>query len=398
MRKFIILLMVFCITLNISIISADTVSISRQDLIQKAFDNSIEISRQRNNLQKIDSDYKSAMVNLRIYSFYKDMNERMEEINNIKVPSTADIIERDIMLISLGYYQTAKDNPMMMIPKDTRTLSLRHTIETYNYSLESAANNLIVSIDTVLSQIEGNTQAIDVQKSLISNLETNYNIAANKYKFGVVAKQQLDLLQLQKRLAEVELNKLNIQKRQLYEQLSKLVGEKVDYNVNITGNNIKEAEELHDLDFYIDYALDNRKDVRIAYSNSLFKEIEYQTAIQNYGIESKSQMFRQSYIAYRSADNNYENLKINVELAVSNAYSDYLQKLVNLEKAENNLKLAEIKFNSSQQRNKLGLVTDYAVSADNIDLVKVQSQYFDAQRSKYISWLKLEQACGYILQ
>lgn len=398
MRKFAALLLVLCITINMSVTYADVTSISKQDLIQKAIDNSFEIRQQQDNLLKIDHDYKSAMVNLRQYSFYKDMNERLAEIDSIKIPTAADIIERDIMLISLGYYKTAKDNPMMMLPKDTRTLNLRHAIELYNSSLESAENALIISINTILSQIAGNIQSINIQRSLISNLDKNLNIAANKYKYGLVAKQQLDKLQLQKRVAEVELNKLNIQKIQQYEQLSKLIGEKIDYNTNITGNDIEETGELNKLDYYISYAIENRKDVRISYNNSLFKEIDYQIAIQNYGIESKSQMFRQSYITYRSAVNDYEDIKISVELAISNAYNDYQQKLVDLEKAKYNMELAQTKYASTQQKYTLGLVTDYDLSVANVDFVKSQSQYLDAQRSQYVSWLKLEQTCGIILQ
>ena len=398
MRKFAMLLLVFCITINMNILYADTTSISKQVLIEKAVENSFQIQQQQNNILQLDNDYKSAMVNLRVYSFYKDMNDRLREIDSINIPSTADIIERDIMLISLGYYEMAKQNSMMMLPKDTRTLNLRHLLEVYNNSKESAVNSLIISMNTMLSEIASNTQEINIQRSLIINLEKNLNLANNKYKYGLIAKQELDKLQLQKRVAEVELKKLDIQKKVQYEQLSKLVGEKLDYSINITGNDIKETGELNELEYYISYALGNRKDVRISYNNSLFKEIDYQIAIQNYGIESKSQSYRQSYITYRSTANDYEDLKINVEIAVSSAYSDYQQKLVNLEKAKNNMELAQTEYASAQQKYKLGLVTDYDLSVANINLVKNQSQYFNAKNSTNISWLKLEQAYGNILQ
>jgi hypothetical protein len=380
-----------------NILYAATPSISKQDLIKKAVENSFQIQQQQNNMLQLEIEYKSAMINLRAYSFYKDMNEKLAKISGIKTPSTADIIERDLILISLGYYETAKQSPMMMLPKDTRTLNLRHLIEIYNNSEESATNSLIISMNTSLSAISSNTQEINIQRSLISNLEKNLNIAINKNKYGLIAKQELDKLQLQKKIAEVELKKLNIQKNVQYEQLSKLVGEEIDYSTIITGNNLTKTEGLKELEYYISYALGNRKDVRISHNNSLFKEIDYQIATQNYGIESKSQNFRQSYITYRSAANDYEDLKINIEIAVSNAYSDYQQKLVNQEKAKNNMDIAQTKFASVQQKYKLGLVTDYDLSVANIDLVKGQSQYFNAQSSTYISWLKLEQACGNII-
>jgi hypothetical protein len=309
MRKFAMLLLVFCITINMNILFADTPSISKQDIIKKAVGNSFQIKQQQNNILQLDIEYKSALVNLRAYSFYKDMNEKLAEISGIKTPTTADIIERDLILISLGYYQTAKQNPMMMLPKDTRTLNLRHLLEIYNNTKESTANSLIISMNTTLSEIAKSKQQIMTQRSLISNLEKNLLNANNKFKYGLISKSQLSQLELKKKIADIELKKLDLNNISLYEKLSKLVGEKVSYNTEITGNSITDVAELKSIEYYIDYTLKNKKDIRISYNNSLFKEISYQISIQNYGIESKSETFRESYITYSNAVNDYEDLK-----------------------------------------------------------------------------------------
>jgi hypothetical protein len=381
-----------------NILYADTTSISKQDLIKKAVENSFQIQQQQNNILQMDREYKSAMLNLRVYSFYKDMNEKLAEINGIKIPSTADIIERDIILISLGYYETAKQNPMMMLPKDTRTLNLRHTLEIYNNSKENAINNLVISMNTTLSEIAKSKQQIALQKSLISNLEKNLLNANNKYKYGLISKSQLSQLEIRKRIADIELKKLNINHISLYEKLSKLLGEKVAYDTEITENLIIDVAELKSLEYYIDYAFSNKKDVRISYNNSLFREIEYQIAIQNYGIESKSENFRTSYITYSNAVNSYEDSKLNVRLQITNTYSENEQQMINLARAQNNFELAQSNYKQAQQKHSLGQITDYDLASKNIDMVKSQSEYFNARRNAYISRLKLNQACGIIIQ
>lgn len=398
MRKFAMLLLVFCITINMNILYADTPSISKQDIIKKAVENSFQIKQQQNNILQLDNEYKSAMVNLRIYSFYKDMNEKLAEISGIKTPTTADIMERDIMLISLGYYETAKQNPMMMLPKDTRTLNLRHLLEIYNNSQESAANNLIISMNTTLSEIAKSKQQIAMQWSLISNLEQNLLNANNKYKYGLISKSQLSQLEIKKKIAEIELKKLNFNNDSLYEQLSKLVGEKVTYDTEITENLITDVAELESMEYYINYTLNNKKDVKISYNNSLFNEINYQISIQNYGIESKSESFRESYITYSNAVNDHEDLKLNVQLQVLNVYSENEQQLINLAKAQNNLEIAQSNYKQAQQKYNLGQITDYDLANMNIEMVKSQSQYFNARSNAYISRLKLDQACGIIIK
>jgi hypothetical protein len=381
-----------------NILYADTTSISKQDLIKKAVENSFHIQQQQNNILQMDQEYKSAMLNLRVYSFYKDMNEKLAEISDIEVPSTADIIERDIILISLGYYETAKQNPMMLLPKDTRTLNLRHMLEIYNNSKDNATNNLIISMNTTLSEIARSKQAIALQRSLISNLEKNLLNANNKYKYGLISKSHLNQLELKKKIAAIELNKLNLSHITLYEQLSKLVSEKITYETEITENTITDVAKLESLEYYINYALSHRKDVRISYNDSLFRDIEYQTAIQNYGIESKSASFRESYIKYSNAVNDYEDLKLSVRLQLSNVYSENEQQLVNLAKAQNNLDIAQSNYKQAQQKYGLGQITDYDLASKNIDMIKSQSEYLNAKRNVYISRLKLQQACGILIQ
>jgi hypothetical protein len=392
------LLLVFCITINMNILFADTPSISKQDIIKKAVGNSFQIKQQQNNILQLDIEYKSALVNLRAYSFYKDMNEKLAEISGIKTPTTADIIERDLILISLGYYQTAKQNPMMMLPKDTRTLNLRHLLEIYNNTKESTANSLIISMNTTLSEIAKSKQQIAMQRSLISNLEKNLLNANNKFKYGLISKSQLSQLELKKKIADIELRKLDLNNISLYEKLSKLVGEKVSYNTEITGNSITDVAELKSIEYYIDYTLKNKKDIRISYNNSLFKEISYQISIQNYGIESKSETFRESYITYSNAVNDYEDLKLSTRLQIYNIYSENVQQLTNLAKAQNNLEIAQSNYKQAQQKYGLGQITDYDLASKNIDMVKSQSEYFNIKRNVYISRLKLDQACGVIIQ
>jgi outer membrane protein TolC len=298
----------------------------------------------------------------------------------------------------LGYYETAKQSPMMMLPKDTRTLNLRHTLEIYNSSKENATNNLVISMNTTLSEIAKSKQQIALQKSLISNLEKNLLNANNKYKYGLISKSQLSQLELRKKIADIELKKLNINHISLYEQLSKLVGEKVAYDTEITGNLIIDVAELKSLDYYIDYALSNKKDIRISYNNSLFREIEYQIAIQNYGIESKSESFRTSYITYSNAVNSYEDSKLNVRLQIINTYSENEQQMINLARAQNNFELAQSNYKQAQQKHSIGQITDYDLASKNIDMIKSQSELFNAKRNAYISRLKLNQACGIIIQ
>jgi hypothetical protein len=398
MRKFVMLLLVFCITMNINTLFADTPSVSKQDIIKKAVKNSFQIQQQQNNILQLDNEYKTAMVNLRVYSFYKDMNEKLTEISGIKTPTTADIMERDLILISLGYYETAKQNPMMMLPKDTRTLNLRHLLEIYNNTKESTANSLIISMNTTLSEIAKSKQQIAMQRSLISNLEKNLLNANNKFKYGLISKSQLSQLELKKKIADIELRKLDLNNISLYEKLSKIVGEKVTYNTEITGNSITDVAELKSIEYYIDYTLKNKKDIRISYNNSLFKEISYQISIQNYGIESKSETFRESYITYSNAVNDYEDLKLSTRLQIYNIYSENEQQLTNLAKAQNNLEIAQSNYKQAQQKYGLGQITDYDLASKNIDMVKSQSEYFNIKRNVYISRLKLNQACGIIIQ
>jgi outer membrane protein TolC len=253
-------------------------------------------------------------------------------------------------------------------------------------------------MNTTLSEIAKSKQQIAVQKSLISNLEKNLLNANNKYKYGLISKSQLSQLEIRKRIADIELKKLNINHISLYEKLSKLLGEKVAYDTEITENLIIDVAELKSLEYYIDYAFSNKKDVRISYNNSLFREIEYQIAIQNYGIESKSENFRTSYITYSNAVNSYEDSKLNVRLQITNTYSENEQQMINLARAQNNFEIAQSNYKQAQQKHSLGQITDYDLASKNIEMVKSQSEYFNARRNAYISRLKLNQACGILIQ
>jgi outer membrane protein TolC len=62
------------------------------------------------------------------------------------------------------------------------------------------------------------------------------------------------------------------------------------------------------------------------------------------------------------------------------------------------LEIAQSNYKQAQQKYGLGQITDYDLASKNIDMVKSQSEYFNIKRNVYISRLKLDQACGVIIQ
>ncbi|HEU4555166.1 MAG TPA: TolC family protein [Chitinophaga sp.] len=111
------------------------------------------------------------------------------------------------------------------------------------------------------------------------------------------------------------------------------------------------------------------------------------------GFQRKRQV-DQAFLAVKKTENNIENLKLSIDLEQSQSASSFRNNLLTLQSQEQNMKLAQEVYNTTQIKYREGVGSSLEMSTAENDLFTAQQNYFDALYNTIVAKIDYLKAYG----
>ena len=111
------------------------------------------------------------------------------------------------------------------------------------------------------------------------------------------------------------------------------------------------------------------------------------------GFQRKRQV-DQAFLTVKKAEENMENLKLSIDLEQSQSASSFRNNLLTLQSQEDNMKLAQDVYNTTQIKYKEGVGSSLEMTNANNDLLTAQQNYFDALYNTIVAKIDYLKAYG----
>lgn len=391
--KFAYILLVIIVLTN-CIVYGSNYDITKDIAIEKALKASQELIIRNNLIQKLERDYNDAVIESRSIKDLLYMDERLWHLTHKNDKTFEENMEYQILKSLLSEPMTETDAFQLTLASEINADNIRYAINVNKAILSSTRNSIVFNIYQQfisLDKINGN---IENQRSLIINLEKSFDTAEKKFKYGKISNNDLKLLSLQLNKEKVVLSRLLIQREIMVSTIQKYIGESNDkkysaYKIEMPIINIS-ARELSD---YKEDAFSDRVDLANAIQYSELKKRKFEITKRNYYYETNINHIN-ALIELNDAQNKLDNLYIDVEQQVLNAYELLLNQINLIESNRQNYEISELKYNEAQERYRLGLFTELQLSKANIEYIQSKTNYENAKKEGLLKKLSLDNICG----
>lgn len=278
-------------------------------------------------------------------------------------------------------------------------------------------------------------KALTILKSNIANLERSLAEAKEIYKNGLVEKLDVDRLSVQMTNLQTEATKLRnvieVGTAALKYQMGMPMAQKVELTDSLTTEAIAEqsvSTDNFDYSQRIEYQVLQSQKRAYEYdlkryklmgvpSLSLFastgalrgsSKFDYFQSQSWYGYVStglqlsvpifsgfqRKRQVDQAYLTVKKTEENMQNLKLSIDLEQSQSASSFRNNLLTLQAQEENMKLAQDVYNTTQIKYREGVGSSLEMTNANNDLLTAQQNYFDALYNTIVAKIDYLKAYG----
>ncbi|HYE09001.1 MAG TPA: TolC family protein, partial [Patescibacteria group bacterium] len=347
-----------------------------------------------NAVARYQRNYADALASSRQMKDMLEIDRRFRKLSNMTSRTPAEEAEYQMLSSMFKKYMSASERLDMEVSGALAPSNMEYMLNVNKALLESAKENIYLTVYKSFNNITKAEDAIRVKSSLISNLETNYKAATAKYAQGKLSLNSLKTIELELQKAKIELNTLQTEKKKLLIQFNVILGMPLDHQYSSYVNEaVPETITMKTLQEYIDIAYANNASYKTAKQSFEIKKNEYEL-ITGFYVYETNQKNMSAYIAYNEAKDQFETTEVNIQLQVMNAANSLQNQLTNLEKSKIALDLQERNLQEVKSKYSLGLTTELQVSEANISYYKSQLDYLSAARDTWLTKLNLDLACG----
>ncbi|OGO76522.1 MAG: hypothetical protein A2Y23_08025 [Clostridiales bacterium GWB2_37_7] len=362
--------------------------------VQIATEKSLDVMKYTNAVARYERDHANALASSRQMKDMLEIDARFRKLANKASRTPAEEAEYQILSSMLKKYMSASERLDLEITSELTPSSVEYMLNVNKALLKSAKENIYLSVYKSFNNITKAEDSIRVKSALITNLESNYKVAAAKYAQGKISANSLNTLRLELQKAKIELNTLQTELKKNMIEFNRSLGMPLDYEyTDYINEELPETITAKTLQEYIDLAYANNESFKAAQQQFEIKKKEYEMTTGFYVYESNTKNMSAA-IAYNEAKNQFETTDINLQLQVMNAVTSFQNQLTNLEKNKIALNLQEKNLQETKSKYNLGLVTELAVSEANISYYKSQLDYLTASRDTWLTKLNLDLITG----
>ncbi len=362
--------------------------------LKSALENSNDILKYSNAIKLLERDYREAVISSRSMKEVLELDERLTRLSRKTTRTPEEEIEYQMLNSMFSDYMSMQERLNLTINSELSASNVEYMLNINRNLLQSSKNNTIIVTYTAYNELSKTEDSIKIKKALITNMENNFSSAKLKYSQGKISKNDLNLIELNIQKAKIELNKLLSQKEKNVIQIHKVIGLPLDNKYSEYKNeNIPENITIDSLQEYIDMALINREDIKNAKKFYEIKQKEFEITKQYYYFETNVK-HKEALVELSSAENELETIKLELQLQVMDAFNRFESQLNNQAKTKISYNLAETKLKEMQNKQKLGLITEYQLSSAYIDHSQSHIQYLSTTKDTWLAKLNLDIVCG----
>lgn len=379
----------------VNIVTADTYT-SKQSLIDTAINNSSELLLQRNSLNSLKEDLQSlnyyvehrqneALSYQRYYYLIrmeKHTPEEMKEIEQLQ----------SIIFVPLSENEKTR----VIIETENNIYETEYAIFNAQNNEDSIKNNIYMSINELYSELLKIDTAISNQKLSIQKLNSNYTNAKLKLYQGKISQSNYRKISLTLNISNVELEKLNKQRKVVEHKLNRYLGSSQAISISPDRTLEESYKKLDSLQYYLDYAIAHNIQILNAKKYYSFTEQKYQSSKQiEYLIGSR--LIDDSMLNMQNAGYELEELKLDTYIQVNNLYNTVINDLNQIERTNQLYKYYKYKNDEGQNKYKLGQISEYELSQNNLNYYNSIGSYFNARIDAELTYQKLLNICGLLI-
>lgn len=379
----------------VNIVTADTYT-SKQSLIDTAINNSSELLLQRNSLNSLKEDLQSlnyyvehrqneALSYQRYYYLIrmeKHTPEEMKEIEQLQ----------SIIFVPLSENEKTR----VVIDTENNICETEYAIFNAQNNEASIKNNIYMSINELYSELLKIDTAISNQKLSIQKLNSNFSNAKLNLYQGKISQSDYKKISLTLNKSNVELEKLNKQRKVVEHKLNRYLG--LSQAISITPDRTLEEsyKKLDSLQYYLDYAMTHNIQILNAKKYYSFTEQKYQSSKQIEHLIG-SRLTDDSMLNMQNAGYELEELKLDTYIQVNNLYNTVINDLNQIERTNQLYKYYKYKNDEGQNKYKLGQISEYELSQNNLNYYNSIGSYFNAKIDAELTYQKLLNICGLLI-
>jgi len=397
LKRFVSAILVLIMTTTTFVFAGGTV-LTMQDAIKTAVDNSVDITKYSNAIQKYEREYRESIVSSRQMKDLLELDDRFRKLSRKGDNRTPqENAEHRALYLMFEDYMSFEERLNLEIASELTPSNMEYLINVHKSLLKSAKDNVYLSVYGSFNKIAKINDSIMIKTSLINNLESNYKIATAKNSLGKLSNNSLKLIGYDLQKSKIELSKLKSEKQKLIFDLNRILGIPLDTTYDNYSNE-QSAKEMvaKKPEEYLLLAFTNRDDVKSAQQYYEIKQKEFDITKIYYLMETEVAHMN-ALVALNDAKNKLDNTKMNVQLQVTNAYNNFQSQLNNLEKSKINRDLNERLLQDTKQKYNLGLTTELELNKANINYSQSQLTYLTTSRDAWLAKLNLDLACGIVV-
>jgi hypothetical protein len=315
---------------NISTIIAISLGILLSSSTVFAQSNSLDIATSENLSIQNSSDIKSQNYSVQLaqnaVNQAKDasneasttliINQQMLDLMSKpdKTPEEAAIVANYVPLTDDQIYQLIK-------VRDVQPLEAEYNLSSTKNNADAIENSVKLNLYTQYVNLIGEQDDINTEQENIKNLSNSYNSSKLKFQLGVISESSYKkittsynnensvLLQKQRAMEIAEMN------------LNKLMGQDIHTKYSYFSTELSDnSNNIESLDYYLNYAMENRTEIVNGKSYIKVKEKAYEIAEDRYPIE-ENLYNKQAKYDLEEAQSNLELKKTSIEKDIRNQYN-----------------------------------------------------------------------------
>lgn len=347
----------------------DTMTLSLQQAVDYALENSAAIKLSHTAVEKAEVGYKEAK------SAYDKADKAGGLSREDRMLMSSQMIFENYKMTE-GYYKEMADMGRTLAEKGRE-----QTIETVKMAVQSAYFNLLFAQDKA-----------EIQRSILDSAKKDMDIAGKKYELGMVS--QVDVLSSEAALESAKLG-YNTATRDLeYQRMSfnKTLGLPLKTEVGLTDSLTFEEPPGADIEEEVTLALQNRYEVIAAKEQYRVNELNHKLTLGWY--PENTFVTRQARYDMESTHQSLVNAEQDVELSVRKAYMDMQSAYDSIGVLSKNVERLQKAYDIARLRYDTGMATSQEVVNALNALNDIKLQHLQAVHGYNLARIQFEASSG----
>lgn len=370
---------------------AEDNSLDLNTVISKTLNNSSALKNVENKLSNLQENYQNYNTSSLYAQSRFEADTHYKELLNKDNLSLSEKKELDDYIKNYASPLTDAERITYKKAKDLTIPNIDYAINMSTLQKQVTNNALVASASELYANLIKVNNGIDIEKSLIQDLQKNYDNSLIKLQNGLVSNMQIQVTKLNLDKEQLQLSKLERNKEYLINNLNKLMGEDIQVRYSKYEAIKLDPIENKTLNDYLTPALQKRLEIQNADQAYDLKQKEYDIIAEVYLDDNNLNKINAKY-DLTNTKTKKDTAKTKVEKEIKGGYKAFQNKIADYKSYQNKYDIQKSNYEDILKKYSLGLVTDANIMDVEVSLKNAQIQMDNARIDTWIYQLKMKYA------